>query len=144
MSIGKAWADGAWNDASWVAGAWLSIAVSRPGVEVTARERVRAFEASRSGRGNVSTYRKRVVYQDADETIKYTIYWGPALADGDTIASASFVPAGVTLADPGNDDKTTWFRASGVSGGSGYVTSRVTTVGGDKLDETIYFKEFVS
>lgn len=89
----------------------------------------------------MTLYKKQVVHQDADETIKYTKYWGAALDDGDAISSVTNTGSGVTVSGETNDTTTTTYFASGVSGAAGYVTTEVTTSGGETLSETIYFEE---
>jgi len=92
----------------------------------------------------MTLYKRHVVYQDADEVIRHSIFWGSALAAGDTIDTVVNMATGVTISGESNTTTSNSFFASNVSGITGFVTTEITTAGGETLQETTYFEERVA
>lgn len=77
---------------------------------------------------------------DKDARLDYTWDWTAFLADGETIANATIIPAeGITASDTSRDEATvtTWITTTLPVGKTHEVTCRVTTSAGRTDDRTI-------
>lgn len=79
--------------------------------------------------------------KDPDETVAYRIDWSARL-DSDTIATSTWAPPdGLTVGTDSFDDTTATALLSGGTAGQSYaVLNRITTAGGQTMDQTAVLK----